>query len=734
MLNDLYVIERGLVASGVATIGRHPDIKDMAKGPAIQIRLAADGSICEIDRVPEAGRGQRWTLRDAQHNGFPGLKTAAGLLAIDPDELELHNQNWDAGKAASARRAELTRLLAHASFDDRQHDTWPNKGHRRRIAERLDCLRPLADDPDTASVPASFERFLKALRLTPSFLEQLAQALASKVRSAGEEWLEPARAAFVGPVPLCIDVSMDGFDRDAGDPRQAAAVSAVLAGATAPASANGATDGYECALTGASARLHSGNFPQPNLPGLGQSYIFARNRDIPSLTRYGRTADASFAIDADLVRRLAGVLDVLTHPDAKDRTWRLIPAESGDRFDLLIVSLPAAANEPVAGTVAEDDEEITHGASRLVELASRVIKHSRGQVGRVQRELDMVVTVLRTVDPANRKTVYQRRISAEELFVAARDWQAACQNVPAWISFYLPVKGETLPVERRPPLVAPLSLTPLSRALYANGGRRKVDVVGVSASQAFGLFLRQGDVRQRARSLLRLMLLRHGPLLAGLTAARAKGSRQLKAFDPKADLRRDGLRSITWMAVLLYFAGRAYMRDEEMPEVGSYKEDVAFRLGQFLAAADLIHIGYCADLRGGDVPPSLLGNSVLSVAGSDPVRALAILQTRMKPYFGWARRADQIYTKATQLDRAGEKSRAIALRQGVSQARRADDLARTLAARLAAYTSKERKPDDAFKAELLLGYVAGQEPLPKRNGSDTTLDYNAPAQTEGTSP
>jgi len=59
------------------------------------------------------------------------------------------------------------------------------------------------------------------------------------------------------------------------------------------------------------------------------------------------------------------------------------------------------------------------------------------------------------------------------------------------------------------------------------------------------------------------------------------------------------------------------------------------------------------DLRGGDVPPTLIGNSVLAIAGADPMRALSVLQTRLKPYLGWAKRADFVFEKALVEERNG---------------------------------------------------------------------------------
>src|SRR5690348_7488753 len=107
MLNDLLLIERRMATHGIRLVGRHPDIKDMAKGWALRTRLAPDGHMVAVEIVEEAGRGALWTLRDGQHNGFPGLKTAAGLLSLDKRAREVHDQAWEGDKKATSRRNEL---------------------------------------------------------------------------------------------------------------------------------------------------------------------------------------------------------------------------------------------------------------------------------------------------------------------------------------------------------------------------------------------------------------------------------------------------------------------------------------------------------------------------------------------------------------------------------------------------------------------------------------------------
>ncbi len=678
MLNDLLAIERGLSGHGIGLVSRHPDIKDMAKGWALRARLNANGGVASVDIVEEAGRGLLWTLRDGQHNGFPGLKTASGILA---------------------RRFELLRLLDSSPIDMTQVAAWPSAGHRNRIRERLETLLPLAENANTAAVPAAFQRFLLALNASPPFLQSLAAVLTHMVRAREDKWLDPVRAALIGPVALAIDVADDDFERDAGDVRQIGPVSAALSVSVRSVS-DQTKSAALCSLSGKTEEFHSGNFPQPNLPGLGQTYIFSRNKDIPSLTRFGKTADASFRISADLVRRLSGAITALTGQDARGKTWRLIPAETGDKPDLLVVSM-ADPGMRLADALADDDE--VGGEAALRELGSRVIDQSKGIYKHSHPQSEVTVLILRTVDPANRKAIYHRRTTAVQIWEAAKRWQVATSNTPDWLGFPCPVKGKSEAVFQRPQYVSPLSITPMSRVQFANGGRRRVTVIGVSSTVAFGVFLYDGDMELRARSLLSMLIQRHASLCSGLASSRIKGIEHLKDFDPKVDLRRDALRSANWIAALLYCLGRA-------KEV--FMSDAGFRLGQLLATADAVHVGYCLDVRKGSIPSSLLGNSVLDMAATNPHKALELLCRRWSPYAAWLKNTPHILAEAAK----AEKNKAILLRTAVSQARRVKPIAAELAGQL---RSLGGKTDETFKAELLLGYMAG---LPKgaKSGGGTS--------------
>ena len=418
----------------------------------------------------------------------------------------------------------------------------------------------------------------------------------------------------------------------------------------------------------------------------------------------GERRTPHFRSNSGLVRRLAGVVWTLTNKGAEGRTWQLVPAEAGEKQDLLIVSLASDPGAEIADAIADDDTVSVGGATRLDELGKRLLSQTRGDssIGHLQDEVN--VLVLRTVDPANRKAIYHRKTNAAEIWKAADRWKAALSNAPEWLGFPVPDKGKSAITFRRSAYVAPLSIVALSRKLFVKDGRHTIEVIGVSAADAFGHFLREGDAERRARRLLRLLLHRHGSLLRGVAAARHKGTDHLKIFDPKTDLRRDALRSVAWVAAFLHTLGR----QKEL-----YMSDAAFRLGQLLAAADVVHIGYCMDVRGGSIPPTLIGNSVFGLAGANPMRALSMLQGRWKPYDAWAKRVSSGDGQRPQSkgDEAG-----WAIRNGRSQARRIRELCPPLAQEL-----KQVKVSDEFRAELLLGYIAGLPPLPKQSSEQQQI-------------
>jgi hypothetical protein len=255
-----------------------------------------------------------------------------------------------------------------------------------------------------------------------------------------------------------------------------------------------------------------------------------------------------------------------------------------------------------------------------------------------------------------------------------------------------------------------LGLIAFSQELFIRGGIEQQKVVGLPATEAMALFL-ENDVR-RVRRILRLVLARRGALVAGCAHASHRNFDALKTFH-----RREALRTVTMLGVLLHKLGRlAGTPGSRTNTPEDYMNDVAFKLGQLLAAADVVHAGYCADVRGGDLPPSLLGNQVFVMAQTDPAKALGVLCRRWKPYDGWAQRASR---EAERVERfkEGAAQRYWDIRRAIRHAREM----RPLAAELREAVVKGGL-NDAFRAELLLGYIAGLPKAQKEEAGVTDQD------------
>jgi hypothetical protein len=114
---------------------------------------------------------------------------------------------------------------------------------------------------------------------------------------------------------LYVDVLRGEFAMDVADHRQVSAVSRGL-----PRAGEGASAG-RCALTGKEVALFTGPFPQPTLRILGQTFLFAKNTDIPAAGRYGRSSADAFPVGSALVERLAASLREVTVDHRRGRSW-----------------------------------------------------------------------------------------------------------------------------------------------------------------------------------------------------------------------------------------------------------------------------------------------------------------------------------------------------------------------------------------------------------------------------
>ncbi len=710
MLNDFLAASRGLPPRDLAAAKRHPDLKDCRRVPTLLVRLDPDGGVAAVRPIsPDV---KLWTLRDGQHNSFPFVQPKQPLWALaDDDERRKSATN----RRNTNRHGTLLELATDVAFNSDAFAGWPGDGLLKRVRERRQQVTSLVHG-DGAAVPAAMDRFLAACQASDDgparLLAEVCATLSDELQySASDEFLNVAVAILIeGTGAFFIDAIGDDFP-SVIDVETVGHVSAALSSYD-----KGATEAETavCELTGNRMRLIDGKFPQPNLPILGQTFLFARNRDTAANGRYGRFSNDTMRVGHDTAVELAAAAEVLADDTRKGKTWRAVPGETPKQSDLLVAFVEGAADAPIADTVAREPDE-PHGTdtpfdaiTEFETLTEQVVNAIGAELRAKVRDTRVRLFVLRKLDPANRKVMYTGRLTVGALLDAAEAWAAGERNTPDWLRIPVFRKGDREPVGARPPHIAPLGVIRFSRQDFGQRGAVHQEVQGIPAAEAMWLFLGAKDVthetaRRRVRRILRLVLARRGGLAVGVAHALRQGPRFGKHLD-----RWESLRTATILGLLLH---KLHRKKE------TYMHHPAFQLGQLLAVADVVHAGYCADVRG-QVPPSLLGNQMFTVAQNAPIKALAMLCRRWKPYAAWAKKAvrsDATSRRANELvdsPKRDEKQRGWDIRNALSHAHGVQPIAADLTT-----TLEHVAIDEQFRAEVLLGYMAG---LPKKSSTDDT--------------
>ena len=715
MLNEFLMLERGMAGAGLAGKVRHRDVERPGKMETLLVRLDRKGVVSALERLDAQEVSGLWTMKKGNHHSFPFLqikkppsKKRDGtmdngkrpILAIPNDERP------DQSKMTPGDSRRALRDLASRFGLAGWVRSWPGDGFKENLRER-EALMALLDGTDAAAVPAAINRFLTACEAPCTLFRSVVDVLLDEVDEGDDRLLKFAwRLLIEDGGALYVDVTRDNFPRVVTDWHDDDPFSHALDIGKAPSAAAGM-----CAISGERTNL-ADKFPRVNLGQLGRSFIFAKNQDIPAAFRYGRAAADAFPIGELVAQRLSAAVEQLASPSREGKTCRLIPGEKAKQNDLLLAFVDAVPEAEIVSMLGTDDEdgESVDPEAAFEKRTSQVIEAVKAKVQNDFRSTLVRICILRNVDTGNCKAIYQREIAIGRLYDMASRWIEGEGNLPSWLRLPVFGKQKTKVQWRRPVHVAPLQVPGLTRLRYIRGGVECIEAVGLSAREAFALFLEDRGVRHQAATVLRSVLRNYEPLLLGHTQALRKGrphaqTQQELLSKSRAGVRYLALQGLTLIGVLIHKAGR----QEE------YMEDTAFRLGQLLAVADTVHVGYCMDKRNGDVPPTLLGNAVFAMAQKNPTQALALLCRRWAPYAAWARQPDVANKARTPIGTTDSKQteHEWAIRNGYFQALRAKGLTLSLHGHLPSETN------DLFRAELLLGYVAGLPRQGSDNGSAT---------------
>ncbi len=741
MLNELKIIADGLdeIGEGVELI--HRDIFLPGGSEALRIVLGETESIDSIEYMDAKQLANCWGIRTSKQDQFPCIKLTSPLRlrgnefysafysyksARKKDEEkakeELIEQCQTVGgsfeKISNYKESELVDLLLEQFpyEEELKLSEWPKKSYRKSILSRLDLLKD-GDKEEIQIVANLYRRYTSFDNDGLDLLRQLSKKIEETLKNNstissrillnilfGENKVNnKGDVKDVTRSILVLDYKPSNLiDEFATARHRVNSISRYLINKS-PISTKSGT----CFLTGKEGNLYSDKFPDINLgkgKGVSQVILFSKfdgnankppklpKPTKPTVQRYGRSGTNSYCLDNNEGSRLAETLIKITGNKYKGKIWESIPSE-GKTQDLLIAFCrsPSAMLTPIITGCDIDDID------DYVNATSDVINSFRA--GNLSFDEEVYFIILRKIDDGNQKIIYSISNSIEMLRVAADEWVAGCNNSPNFKLFAQIGKAKEL---LSPWPVAPQRLVYLSKQKYIRDGQVSTSVPAISFSDLMKLFFSKDDsATQLAKRCLMKLSVQYEPLFSHCTLSKVQNvlekKAQIKAI-PKNNTQ--ALNAVTLLSVLLYKIGR----NKEV-----YMNGFAYQLGQLCSAIDELHIGYCVGMRGGQVPNALIGNLTYSMALQNPTKALAALALRLKPYESWVRNPK---TMSPSDNKPVDKAVKASFYAHKWLANQSVDINKH-------FIANDIEVNDTYKAELMLGYLAGRPFEGKGSQSNT---------------
>lgn len=690
MINELYSVYQGLKDVGEDPPIKHNDIASPGMGTTFRVCLAKNGSVDSIELLTKEKIKDTWSLGNGNKNQFPAIKLEYPLIPDghkDYQEWKKENKNAD----ATAYRCMIKDLFARYAVMLPQITCWPS--YRARISEREEQLREqLQKNLEGSCIYELFKRFCKDATDGLAILEQISCKLISIVTSGGDKIsLKAIADSLFGDsldkkgkvkdgkrITLLIDcLPQTDIDIYASSRNRVPALSKALF-----ATENGTAKIAICAITGGDqCDIIRDKFPSEKLNVVGETILLAKSYTTsgPTVKRYGKAGADSFTLNKSVGEKLAASVAFLAADELDGKTWKKIPSSAGTSPSLLLAYCKSnfclAITPAITGGEIDDFDDYENATATVLELFKDCTPDDTVEICEI-----------RVLDKANRKVNYATSTSIGRLSGAANEWVSACKNTPDFKLFAKFNKESKL---LSPWAIPPIDVIYLTKNKFIRDGLTSTPVNAISIADTMTLFMSQSDG-------LRPLALRTIEKLANQVealfeyCALSKNQWQLpkknQRFSTKPDKNHLALKTVTLFGVLFYKAGR---------KKEAYMSSFAYQLGQLCSAMDELHIGYCQNVRNGDIPNTLIGNTTYNVGLQNPVKSMALLASRIKPYKAWAKKV------RAENEKIEDKAVIAGLAASVWLENHSAGMAKH-------FSEQTQLVNDTYKAELMLGYLAGR--------------------------
>lgn len=680
MLNELMLVRNGLISINPDSLKPiHQSLSEPGRANLLRVILSEEngGCITELECLSDNKNKLYWTQGNHNSNQFPAIKLPFPLRPggvkdyckwKEENKRPLDKKHFDA----------IRKIRNNHPVDISKEIEWPN--YHDKLKERAKIYQELKDEANIVSRLINTFLAIESKKL----LAELDRKLWDQCQKNPEsEILKLATLIWFasgnlnnGMIPdgkrptLLLDMLASDGSSSAANKKYQSIVSSLLFQHETVRKVG------TCAIIGKDKNLVSNTFPAAKCEHLGKVTIFSRKKDTHTFQRYGQKSAASMPVSTELANEMASALRRLADKDKKGITCDILPGETGNSGDLLVAfcrALPDAKLMPLVTQNSEilDEEDYETETAQICQMFI-------GKDVPLDDKVDFLI--LRKISDGVQKVIFSSSQPLKNLQNSAETWVSDCKNIPPiQLAFFK--KDEKIPCFKSPKPISPKQIARLFGYHY-NRSLRKSSVAGLPFAEVMRLFLYERHETALITRLLNQLFKQYANLLEQAV---------LKKTAP-AKHHRDALHMITAMGLLLNKINRG-------KEV--YMQDFAYKLGQFCAALDEIHIGYCVSERQGQIPSRLIGNQAYAAAISSPLKALEITAQRSAVYQAWARKVSM----KPDISDSKIKNAKFAYLWLCKHSR---DLHQVQSEhKLSVFSATD-------KAELLLGYLAGR-PIEKFN-------------------
>ncbi len=672
MLNELIDLASSLDKANIATKEWHKDLKALPnatiKKPCFIVYLSQDSSIHEIIASYDENIKNLRKWEPSNGNSFPGFNIAP-LYRITGDEQKKNLKSWREGK-------EPVDINILREWCSDKTDNWSNKiinKLKKCLKEIPQSLNEIIESSDSNnSMSMLIQRVIKIAE-PKDFRSSLEQYLWDEItkktslKTILSILIHEGNSKIIKKEDIEKDCGSLSVFLDIPDWSEHPVASKVSIEALNLSLLSGKDKDRPINIFDAFGNANTGNnekLPSVKLPIIENVKLRAMNSESVCQYRYGTIDAMSFPVGYDSRKRAKGALEWLGNEALEGQTWG-----RSDEKELIFAYPSILPPSPVRLTNCFGAGQIINSETRFADAAQDVITGLLG-ISKDLRNLNLSVFSLKKMDKARTKVVFHRNYTAQRLKDAAQEWQVGCANIPEIIiKAWGKEKGQW---EIRKPLVPyPLQIAQCLNRIWKTDGTSISKIKTIQPSNGLELLLENKSERF-VPYLLNTLLNNAKGMLVHL------GSSIIR--NDVISLHGDNIQKLLVPSILGLLLYKLHYKKED------YMNDAAFLVGRMLKLADELHALYCKEVRDNNLPPQLIGNTLMTAALDSPEQALAQLALRLKPYYGWAKT----------FQKEGDSSKLAGYFIG--------QYAET-ASQLSTFKLPTRL-NDAERAQVLLGYLA----------------------------